>query len=289
MKRQQLSTAIILCCLILGWNAYSLQESRVSAYVPSIGDHTSYAYGFINTLFNQTATEIHHWTNLALPESNYTMNWHQYVNLSIHVSHLVPSGPGIQAFYNFSVNIFCNIVHIFNDTWFTTVTLNETVPTPAPTGISSGLVDYPTTQGLPGFFLDDGTLTTISTGSNVIIGGDLWQEVAQTTFSIESSEQLCYQLFNSSTTTNLQINTTYVIDQDMGSYYMANETTTLVVYSLATSFTFYYQVLTSNVSLIPLPSPLPILIVEAAVAIILAIVVILLIRAFWLRRRQDSL
>lgn len=288
MNRQQLSTIIILSCLLLGWNVYTLHGSRVSAYVPFVGDQTSYDYGFVNVLFNQTATEIQYWTNLSFPESNYTMHWHQHVNLSIQVSHVIPNGLGIQVFYNFSVNIFSNVVRVFNSTWQTTVTFNGTVPAPAPTGISSGMIDYPTSQGLPGFFLDDGTLSTIALGSNVIIGESLWHTVAHTTFQMESSEQLCYRFFNSSTTTNQQTNTTYVIDQDVGIYYRANETSIFVVDSLATYLTYYYQVLTTTVSLIPPPNPLPIYIIAAIAAIILVIVVILLIRAFWSRRRHGS-
>jgi hypothetical protein len=216
------------------------------------------------------------------------MHWHQHVNLSIRVLHLVPSGLGSQAFYNVSVNIFSNVVRVSNSTWFTIIKLNGTVLAPAPTGISSGIVEYPTPQGLPGFFLDDGTLSTISSGSNVMIAGSLWHTVTHTTFLIERNEQLCYQLFNSSTIPNQQINTTYEIDQDVGIYYRANETSSFVVDSLATSLTYYYQVLTTNASLLPPSNPLPILIIAAGVAIILVIVVILLIRILWLRRRRGS-
>lgn len=285
---QQLSAAIILCCLFLGWNAYTIHGSRVSAYVPSIGDQTRYEYGFISILFNQSATEIQYWTSQPLTESNYTMHWHQYVNLSIQISHLVPSGLGIQAYYNFSANIFSNIVRISNSTWHTTITLNGTVPAPAPTGISLGLVDYPTSQGLPGFFLDGETLRTISTGSNVIIGSSSWHTVTHTSFQIEGTEQLGYQLFNSSTTTNLQINTTFVIDQDVGIYFRANETSTFVVDSLTTYLIYYYHVLATNVSLIPPPNPLPIYIIAIITTSILVVVAVLLIRTLWLRRRHGS-
>ncbi|MHA2427758.1 MAG: hypothetical protein ACXADB_07020 [Candidatus Hermodarchaeia archaeon] len=256
--------------------------------MPSVGDQTRYDYGFISILFNQSATEIQYWTSQSLTDSNYTLHWHQYVNLSIRISHLVPIGLGIQAYYNFSVNIFSNIVRISNSTWHTTITLNGTVPAPAPTGISSGLVDCLTSHGLPGFFLDGETLSTISTGSNVIIGSSLWHTVTYTSFQIESTEQFCYQLLNSSTTTNQQINTTYVIDQDVGIYFMANETSTFVVDSLATYLIYYYHVLATDTSLIPPPNPLPIYIIAAVTIIILVVVVVLLIRTLWLRRRHGS-
>jgi len=246
---------------------------------------TSYDYGFINTLHNLTATEINYWTDLSLSANNYTMNWHQIVNLSIQVSHLTPNGPIIQAYYNFSVNVFSNVVRIINSTWQSTITLNGSVPAPAPTGVSTGLVDYPTSQGLPGFFLDYNTLSTISPGSNVIVGDSLWHTVTHSTFTIHGSEQFCYRLFNQSSTLTHQTETNYLIDQDIGIYYYANETTTITNDSVDTYLTYYYQVLTTNVSLIPPPSPIPIYIVAAVVTIILIIAVILLIRALWLRRR----
>jgi hypothetical protein len=289
MTRQKLIIIFIVFFLAIGWNAYTLQGSLVSAYSPNVGDQTSYDYGFINVLNNQTATEINYWTHLLLSDSNYTMNWHQYVNLSIRVSHLVPSGPVIQAYYNFSVNIFSNVVTVSNSTWQTTVTLNGSVSAPAPTGVSSGLVDYPTTQGLPGFFLDDATSSTITTGTNVIIGESFWQTVSLTLFSLGGSEQWCYQLFNSSSISTHQTDTTLVIDQDVGIYYQANETHIATVNSVATYLTYYYQVILTNIAVIPPPNPLPIYIAAAIMTVILIIVVVLLIRALWLRRRQGAL
>jgi hypothetical protein len=288
MPRQHQNIFIIALLLAIGWNAYILHGSLASAYTPLVGDQTRYDYGFINVLSNQTAADIQYWTDTALIEGNYTMNWHQYVNLSIRVSHLIPSGPIIQAYYNFSVNIHSNIVTIFNSTWQTTITLNGSVATPAPTGVSSGLVDYSANQGLPGFFLDDGTLSTISIGSNVMIGGSFWQTVSQITFTLSDSEQLCFHLFNSSTGANQQVDTEYIIDQDTGIYYKANETTVVSIDSVTTTLTYYYQVLTTTVALIPPPSPLPIFILAAIVSIILIALILLLTRTLWLRHKQTS-
>jgi hypothetical protein len=288
MPRQHQNIFIIALLLAIGWNAYILHGSLASAYTPLVGDQTRYDYGFINVLSNQTAADIQYWTDTALIEGNYTMNWHQYVNLSIRVSHLIPSGPIIQAYYNFSVNIHSNIVTIFNSTWQTTITLNGSVATPAPTGVSSGLVDYSANQGLPGFFLDDGTLSTISIGSNVMIGGSFWQTVSQITFTLSDSEQLCFHLFNSSTGANQQVDTEYIIDQDTGIYYKANETSVVSIDSVTTTLTYYYQVLTTTVALIPPPSPLPIFILAAIVSIILIALILLLTRTLWLRHKQTS-
>jgi hypothetical protein len=289
MTRHKVSVIIIVFILASGLNIHSLQTSLTAAYIPTINEQTNYDYGFISQLHNQTAADIAYWTTLSLAESNYTMNWHQVTNLSIRVSHLIPSGPNIQAFYNFSVTIFSNIVVISNSTWETTITLNGLVPAPAPTGVSSGLVEYPTSQGLPGFFLDDNTLSTITIGSNQIIGGSLWQSVTHTTVIASGSEQLCYQLFNSTSTSNQIIDTTYVIDHDVGIYYQANETTVVTIDSIATSLTYYYEVLNTTVALVPAPSPWPIIIVAVIAAVILIVVIILLVRALWLRRKQDSL
>jgi hypothetical protein len=289
MTRYKVSATIIVFILAIGLNIHALQTSPTTAYTPIIGEQTSYNYGFISQLHNQTAADVAYWTTLSLAESNYTMNWHQVTNLSIRVSHLIPSGPNIQAFYNFSVTIFSNIVVISNSTWETTITLNGSVPAPAPTGVSSGLVEYPTSQGLPGFFLDDNTLSTITIGSNQIIGGSLWQTVTHTTVLASGSEQLCYQLFNSTPTSNQIIDTTYVIDHDVGIYYQANETTVVTIESITTSLTYYYEVLNTTVALVPAPSPWPIIIVAMIAAVILIVVITLLVRALWLRRKQGSL
>ncbi|MFX1575720.1 MAG: hypothetical protein ACFFCF_00955 [Promethearchaeota archaeon] len=289
MTRHEVSVTIILFILASGLNIHALQISPTTAYTPTSNEQTSYDYGFIGQLHNQTAADIAYWTTLSLAESNYTMNWHQVTNLSIRVSHLIPSGPNIQAFYNFSVTIFSNIVVISNSTWETTITLNGSVPAPAPPGVSSGLVEYPTSQGLPGFFLDDNTLSTITIGSNQIIGGSLWQTVTHTTLIASGTEQLCYRLFNSSTAPNQIIDTTYVIDHDVGIYYQANETTVVTIDSIATSLTYYYEVLNTTVALVPAPSPWPIIIVAVIAAVILIVVITLLVRALWLRRTQRSL
>lgn len=289
MTRHKISATIIVCILVIGLNIHAVQTSLTAAYTPIISEQTNYDYGFISQLHNQTAADIAFWTTLSLTESNYTMNWHQYTNLSIRVSHLIPSGLNFQAFYNFSVIIFSNIIVISNSTWETTITLNGSVPAPAPTGISSGLVEYPTSQGLPGFFLDDNTLSTITTGSNQIIGESLWQTVTHTTVMASDSEQLCYRLFNSSTTSNQMINTSFVIDHDVGIYYQANETTVVTIDSIAASLTYYYEVVNTTVALVPAPNPLPIIIVAVIAALILIVVIILLARTLWLRRKHGSL
>ncbi|MFX1508710.1 MAG: hypothetical protein ACFFBR_00250 [Promethearchaeota archaeon] len=284
--RQHWYTIVIIVGLILVSNTSALTTSSLAAYNPKVGDLTEYNYGFINVLNNQSASDINYWTDLALAESNYTMKWHQHVNLSIHVSHITSTCCDIHAFYNFTVNIFNNIVTIFNSTWQTTATLNASVPTPAPTGVSSGLVENPTTQGLPGFFLDDGTLSSIIPGSNILIGSSRWQTVTQTNFSLGGSEQLSYHLFNRSTYPSQLIETTFVIDQDTGIYYQANETTIITINSLDTTLTYYYQVVNSSVALVPPPSPLPAYIVIAVAIVIVIIVVLLMFRRWWRRRTQ---
>ena len=163
--------------------------------------------------------------------------------------------------------------------------MNGSVAAPAPTGVTSGIVESPLSDGLAGFFLDDLTLTTITVGSNVDIGGSLWQTIEYSTFIISGSEQLSYQLFNSSTTTDTYLETTFNIDHDVGIYYRTNDTRLLSVGSIEQSLTYYYEVLSTNVALIPPPNPLPIFIVIGVVTVLLIIVIILLVRAYWLRRR----
>jgi hypothetical protein len=286
MSRQTLSIAIILVIVVTGWNAYASQTSQITAYGPSEGHYTTYDYGYTNILYNQSATEINLWTELVLDSGNYTMHWHQHVNLSILVNQIIPSGAIFHAYYNFSVTVFRNVVTVSNSSsWQTTVTLNGSVPAPAPTGVSSGLVDYPTIQGLPGFFLDDTTLSTITPGSNVFVGGGVWQSVTHITFKQGESEQLCYRFFNQSLSSGQDTETTYVIDHDVGIYYQANETRISSVDSSITYLSYYFKVLTTNIALTPPPSPLPIYIAIAIATIVLVIVMILLIRALWLRRR----
>ncbi len=282
--REQWRTFIMITILVFVFNPLIYASSPLSAYTPSVGDQTQYDYGFINVLHNQSAADINYWTALSLLDSNYTMNWHQHVNLSIRVSHLTPTCCDIRAFYNFTVNIFHNVVTVFYSSWETTVILNGSVPTPAPTGVNSGLVEYPTTLGLPGFFLDDGTLGLITTGSNVQIGSSRWHTITHSTFSLDGSEQLCYQLFNRSLSPDQLIETTFIIDQDMGAYYQANETTIITTNSLDTALTYYYQVLNTTISLLPPPSPLPFYIVIAVAIVIVVIVILILFRRWWRRR-----
>jgi hypothetical protein len=163
--------------------------------------------------------------------------------------------------------------------------MNGSVAAPAPTGVTSGLYDYPISDGLPGFFLDDLTLSTITIGSNIDIGGSLWETIEYTTFTLDGSEQLSYELFNSSTTTDTHLETTFLIDHDVGIYYRANDTRLLSVGPLVQSLCYYYRVLSTNIPLIPPPYPLPLLIIAGIAAIVLVIVIFLIIRTYWLRRR----
>jgi hypothetical protein len=163
--------------------------------------------------------------------------------------------------------------------------MNGSVAAPAPTGVTSELVESPITDGLPGFFLDDLTLSTITEGTNVDIGGSLWQTIEYTTFTIDGSEELSYRFVNSSTTTDTHLETTFTIDHDVGIYYRANDTRILSVGPLEQSLTYYYQVLSTTIPLVPLPNPLPIFLIAGIATVILVIVIVLLIRAYWLRRR----
>jgi hypothetical protein len=163
--------------------------------------------------------------------------------------------------------------------------MNGSVAALAPTGVTSGIVESPITEGLPGFFLDDLTLSTIIVGSNINIGGSVWQIIEYSTFTLSSSEQLSYQLFNSSTTPDMHLETTFLIDHDVGIYYRTNDTRLLSVGPLQQSLTYYYQVLSTNIALLPPPNPLPIYIIAGVAAVILIIVVVLLIRNYWLDRR----
>lgn len=286
MSRQTLSIALILFILATGWNSYALQAFQVTAYVPSEGHLTTYNYGYINILYNQSSVQINQWTELVLVPGNYTMHWHQHVNLSILVIQLIPNGAIFQAYYNFSVIVFSNVVTVSNSSsWQTTITLNGSVLAPAPTGVSSGLVDYPINQGLPGFFLDDTTLSTITPGLNVIVGGSLWQSITYSAFTLGDSEQMCYRFFNQSSSQDQDTETTYVIDQDVGIYYQANETRITSVDSSFIYLSYYYHILSTNIPLSPPPNPLPIYIAAAIATIVLVIIVILLVRALWFRRR----
>jgi hypothetical protein len=261
----------------------------VGAYTPSPGHWTLYDYGFINTLPNLTADEILHWTALNLTGSGYTLRWHQYVNLSIAVATVAFVANVWRVLYDFSVIVHSNLATVSNSSWQMAIPLNGSASAPAPTGVSSGVADLPVYEGLAGFFLDDLTLTTLRTGTNVNIGGSLWQSIALTTFTLDGLGEACYQLHNITTAANASIETTYLIDQDVGIYFSANETHTLAVAGLNRTLTYYYTVIESTVPLVPPPNPLPFLLVAVVGAIVLAVVVMLFARALWLRRRRSRL
>jgi hypothetical protein len=261
----------------------------VGAYTPSPGHWTVYDYGFINTVPNLTAAEILHWTARNLTGSGYALRWHQYVNLSIAVATVAFVANVWRVLYDFSVTIHSNLATISNSSWQTAVSLNGSAAAPAPTGVSSGAVDLPAYEGLAAFFLDDLTLTTLYTGTNVNIGGSLWQSIALITFTLNGLNEACYQLHNVTTAVNASIETTYLIDQDVGIYFWANETRTLTIGGLNRTLTYYYTVLESTVPLVPPPNPLPFLLVVIVGAIVLAVVVTLFARALWLRRRRSRL
>jgi len=264
-------------------------QPGVSAYTPSPDHWTRYDYGFINTLPNLTADDILDWTALNLTGSGYTLHWHQYVNLSIAVAIVALVANVWRVLYDFSVIIHNNLVTVSNTSWQMAISLNGSASAPAPTGVSSGVVDFPVYEGLAGFFLDDLTLTTLHAGTNVNIGGSLWQSVALTTLTFNGLDEACYQLHNVTTAVNTSIETTYRIDRDVGIYFWANETHTLTIAGLNRTLTYYYTVLESTVPLAPPPNPLPVLLIVAVGAIVLAIVVTLLARDLRLRRRRSGL
>jgi hypothetical protein len=261
----------------------------VGAYTPSAGHWTLYDYGFINTLPNLTADDIRYWTARNLTGSGYTLRWHQYVNLSIAVAAVALVANVWRVLYDFSVVIHSNLATVSNSSWQMAIPLNGSALPPAPTGVSSGVVDLPVCEGLAGFFLDDLTLTTLHAGTNVNIGGSLWQSIALTTFTLNGLDEACYQLHNVTTAVNASIETTYRIDRDAGIYFWANETRTLTIAGLNRTLTYYYTVLESTVPLVPPANPLPFLLVVVVGAIVLAVVVTLFARALWLRRRRSRL
>ena len=289
MRRSHaLPVFLIASILLVGFygNAVQSQKLTVTAYSPNIGDRTSYDYGFISIQPNQTATNIQFWTGLTLAPSNYTLHWHQHANLTIRVTNIAQIASTVRAYYNFSITIHSNVATVSNSTpWQTVITMNGSVAAPAPTGITNGIIESPLSDGLPGFFLDDLTLTTITVGSNVDIGGSLWQTIEYSTFTISGNEELSYRLFNSSMSSDTYLETTFTIDHDVGIYYKTNDTRLLSVGPIMQSLTYYYEVLSTNVALIPPPNPLPIFIIAGVATVILIIVIILLIRAYWLRRR----
>ncbi|MFX0169920.1 MAG: hypothetical protein ACFE89_11270 [Candidatus Hodarchaeota archaeon] len=289
MRRTRPILAILTVSMLLltvSGTVMSTQPQRILAYTPTMGHSTRYSYGFVSVQPNQTATNIHFWTGLNLAESNYTLRWQQFVNLTIRVTNLALIGNVLRAYYNFSVNIHSNIATVSNTSWQTMVTMNGSVTAPAPTGVYNDLIDFPITYGFPGFFLDDFTLSSINVGSNIDIGGSRWNSVDYTTFLINGNEELCYQLFNSSTTTDTHFETTFIIDHDVGIYYQANDTRLLSVGSIRQSLTYHYKVLSTNIPPNPPPNPLPILLIVGTAIAILIIVIILLIRTFVLRRQH---
>lgn len=277
--------ALTIVILII-WNSHSTQNSLVIAYSPVIGHQTDYNYGFINVQPNQTAANIQYWTGLTLVENNYTMCWHQHTNLTIRVTTIAQVGPILMAYYNFSIRIHSNEVTITNTSWQTNVILNASVHQPAPTGVTNGTYNHGYSSGLPSFFLDDLTLATLTIGSNVMVGNSRWQTVGITSFDVEEEPQLCYQLFNRSVTSEEILETTFVIDQDIGMFFWANETRLLSLGTLQQSLTYYYQVLTTNIPLFPPPNLIPLYLIVAVTLIIIIILIILLARRAWLRRRH---
>jgi len=286
--RQTLVIGIIFVFLVgMSGNAFISMQPRVVAYTPSIGNLTEYDYGFVSIQPNLTATQIYHWTGLNLSVGNYTLHWQQYVNLTISVLNIAQVGPVLEALYNFSVSIFSNVATVSNSSWQTIESLGGLVSAPAPTSVTDGLQAYPITDGVSGFFLDDATLATFTTGTDVIVGNGRWQAIDHTTFTFQGSEQLCYQLFNSTSTPEELQETTFVIDRDVGIYYQANDTRILSVDPVQQSLTYYYEVLATNIPLEPIPSPLPILIIIGIAVVVLVIIVILFIRMRYLRHGQD--
>ncbi len=275
--------SVLIISLVISWNGVLSGQMLTSAYYPTIGDHTEYSYGFISNQPNQTAVNINFWTGLNLPDSNYTMHWHQNVNLTIQVTNVAQVGLNILGSYNVSANIHSNYVTISNSSWETTIILNSTASTPAPTGITNGTFLSDVLVGYPGFFLDYTTLSQIAPGSNVIIGSSRWQMVSYSSFSLGGVEHICYQFFNTSSTPTEFLETTFVIDQDVGIYFQANETRILSVGSIQQSLTYYYQVTATNIALIPPPNPLLILGIFG-IAVVVLIIIIYVIRAYLSRR-----
>jgi hypothetical protein len=286
-NRQSISViSILIFSLAMSWNSFFTGQMVVSAYYPSIGDKTEYNYGFISIQPNQTAANVDFWTGLELPDSNYTMHWHQFVNLTIRVTNIAQIGLNILSSYNISVNIHSNQVTLSNNSWQTTIILNNSVSTPVPTGMTNQTFFIDVTEGYPGFFLGDTTLSQITPGSNVNIGTSRWHTISFSSFTLGGVDHICYQLFNTSVTSTELLETTFVIDQDIGVYFQANETRTLSVGSIQQVLTYYYHVRTTNISLIPPPNPLLLLLIIGIVVVVLIIVLVVIIRAYWLHRQR---
>jgi hypothetical protein len=250
-----------------------MSTREVKAYAPVIGHQTDYDYGFIYNQSNLTATEIQFWTGLNLAPSNYSITWNQHVNLSIEV---------IPDFYNRTVNIHSNTVFIENSSWQTSITLNGSTPAPAPTGISSGLITPSIGGSLEGFFLDDAALNQITLGTNVTLGGSLWNSISLSSFQFAGVNHTSFELTNVSTTTNEEIITKYLIDQDVGIYLFANESRRISVGPLDQRIQYYFIIYATNIPLSPTPNLLPLIAISAVVSLVLIIAIILVIR----RRRH---
>jgi len=286
LSRPALALSLAFLILLVDFSPPGNHLSAL-AYTPVSGHRTLYEYGFINTMPNMSSPDVLYWTALNLTGGGYTLHWHQYVNLSITVAAVAVVLNVLRVVYSFSVFIHSNLAVVSNASWQARVLLNGSAIAPAPTGVSSGLVDLPVSDGLAGFFLDDATLATLHTGVDVNIGGSLWQSIASGTFTLSGQEEACYALHNVTTTANTSIDTTYHIDRDVGIYFRANETRTITYAGLTQTLTYYYMVLASTVPLSPAPNPLPFLILVAIGATVLGVVVALFARALWLRWRRS--
>lgn len=288
-QRSFVQTLFFCLLLLLGSTLPIIPPPRVIGYSPGVGHQTQYDYGFISIQSNRTAADILYWTGETVTNGNYTLKWHQYVNLSITVINLVFIVNAFQAFYDISVDIHSNHATISNSSWNQEKTLNGSVPTPVPTGIDSSIIDYPAHEGLLGFFLSEDTLVKITTGTNVTIGDTLWNSITVSTFNLKGNDEICYQLHNLSITATERLETTYKIEQDVGIYFTANDTRTLTTGGVIQTVSYYYSILDTSIPLIAPPNPLLILIVVIIVAIILVIVAILIGRILWRRLRRVEL
>ncbi len=268
-------TLILFLCILLQTPNVLILTTQVRAYTPVIGHQTNYDYGFIYRQSNLTAPEIQFWTMLSLAPSNYSIIWNQHVNLTIAV---------IPDFYNRTVSVHSNTVFIENSSWHTTISLNGSTSAPAPTGIASGLISPSIGGSLEGFFLDDAALNQIAIGTNVTLGGGLWNSISQSHFQFYGVNHTCYELINVSTTANEETVTKYLIDQYVGIYYFANESRRITVGSLEQRIQYYFVILATNIPLSPTPNLLPLLVIIVVVSLVVIIAIILVIRR--IRRRH---
>jgi len=288
LHRRAILTQIFCLFLLLGSTLQIMVLPHAISYIPSIGHQTRYDYGFISSQTNKTAANILFWTGETVANGNYTLKWRQYVNLSITVINLVSFFNAVQVAYNISAEIHSNHVTISNSSWNLEKTLNSSVPTPVPTGIDSGIYYYLANEGVPGFFLNEDTLASLTTGTNITVSSAIWNSITASTFTIGGSDEPCYQLYNLSITATERLETTYQIDQDVGIYYFANDTRTLITGGVIQTLSYYFLILDTTVLLTAPPSPL-LLIVVIIIAIIILIVVVLFvgcyIRRHWQRMR----